>query len=177
MHSKGGPRHTHFCSPHEGLSESYMVYGYWSWSSSCKLKFKSGPRRGPPAVLPRTAAVHFLTSTYNLNFNSNTHKTYMHLKALKELYKMLSGTLLWTPLPSGANKVFLFFSCSGNVNLNNTWTMIASKVRITTLESPQHGLQNHSLPYHYVELIFLVKLFFKILCLNSGRLRSHRSYY
>jgi hypothetical protein len=88
MHSRGGPRHTHFCSPHQGLSESYMVYGYWSWSSSCKLKFKSGPRRGPPAVLPRTAAVHFLTSTYNLNFNSNTHKPYMILKALDVLFQM-----------------------------------------------------------------------------------------
>ena len=104
------------------LSESYMVYGYWSWSWSSKLKLKI-----PHIAVPsgRTLAVPWdryihgtLTSTYNLNFNSNTHKPYMHLKALKELYKMLSGTLLWTPLPSGANKVFLFFSCSGNVNFN-----------------------------------------------------------
>ena len=50
--------------------------------------------------------------------------------------------------------------------------MIASKVRITPLESPHHGLQNHFLPYHYVELIFLVKFFFEILCPISGPLRS-----
>ena len=73
-----------------------------------KLLWPAPRRGGPQLVHP-----NFKFNLKNYNFNSNTHKLYMILKALNVLYKIVSGTLslnsVWFRRYWTLNSFFFFY--------------------------------------------------------------------